>query len=393
MSFLQQLPFTLPPPAEGQPDVLIIAGEHSGDQHAALMVSGLKQLYPQARIAALGGASLSAAGAQLLFDLTAFSVVGIIEVLKNYSFFKDLFDKVFVWIEKYRPRHICFIDYPGFNLRLAERLFKAGLSRKGGGEIGTLYYISPQVWAWKGKRRFKMARWLDALGVIFPFEVDFFKDVDLAVSFVGHPFVAKGFHLPISYDAKAPVLLLPGSRRIAVTRIFPIMLAAFEQVLKERPEEQALVLYPSTDVHELLKNLMAKKLNLNDKVTLVSDENPIAGKAVLTSSGTMSLACALAGLPGAIVYRAHPLTYLFGRLLVNVPFLGIANLILENPIYPEFIQRRAKAKQLALEIKDSIESKQRINATRQAADQLYAQLSKTEAINAESWLCKHVFKN
>ena len=357
------------------------------------MLVGLKQLYPQAKVAALGGKSLNTAGAQVLFDLTAFSVVGLMEVLKNYRFFKDLFDKIFAWIKEYQPRHICFIDYPGFNLRLAKRLFKAGLTCQSGGPIGTLYYISPQIWAWKGKRRFKMARWLDALGVIFPFEVDFFKDTSLAVTFVGHPFAEEGFQLPVVYNVKAPLLLLPGSRCAAVARIFPIMLAAFECLLKKRPDEQALVLYPSTEVYELLKKLIAKRPHLKGRVKLVSDGDPIAGKAVLTSSGTMSLACALAGIPGAIVYRAHPLTYIFGRLLVKVPFLGIANLILENAIYPEFIQGRAKAKRLAAEISTSIDSIDRVNMTRQASDQLQAKLSQGETISAASWLYQHVFKD
>ena len=205
-----------PAPVEGPPDLLIIAGEHSGDEHAAHLVAELKSRHPELKVACLGGLHLEAAGAQLLFDMTAVSIVGFVEVLKHYNFFKALFEQTVDWIERYRPKKICFVDYPGFNLRLAERLKELGLSRKGGGPIELSYYIGPQVWAWKAKRRFKMARTLDRLGVIFPFEVDCFKDTDLPVEFVGHPFVRSNYELPFVYDPSAPVLLLPGSRSTPV---------------------------------------------------------------------------------------------------------------------------------------------------------------------------------
>ena len=159
--------------------MLIIAGEHSGDEHAAQLVADMRVTNPDLNVACLGGARLAAEGAQLLYDLTAVSIVGFVEVAKHFRFFKKLFDQTFDWIERHRPKHICLVDYPGFNLRLAEQLFKRGLSVKGGGTIGISYYIGPQVWAWKAKRRFTMARILDRLGVIFPFEVECFTDTDL----------------------------------------------------------------------------------------------------------------------------------------------------------------------------------------------------------------------
>ena len=113
----------LPPPEGGQPDLLVIAGEHSGDQHAALMVADLKSQFPNLNIVAMGGEKLRLAGAQLLMDLTHHSVVGFLEVVKSYTFFKELFEAIIKWIKTYKPRHLCLVDYPGFNLRLAERLF------------------------------------------------------------------------------------------------------------------------------------------------------------------------------------------------------------------------------------------------------------------------------
>jgi len=163
---------SLPPPAGGAVDLLIVAGEHSGDEHAARVVRELRAKNPQLRICALGGPELAQAGAQLLHDLTATSVVGFVEVLKHYAFFKALFEATLRWVAQHRPRAVCFIDYPGFNLRLAAQLRTRGLSVKGGGPVKLLYYISPQIWAWKPKRRFAMARDLDAMAVIFPFEPD-----------------------------------------------------------------------------------------------------------------------------------------------------------------------------------------------------------------------------
>lgn len=125
--------FQLPPPAAGRVDLLVIAGEHSGDQHAAMMVRELRAKRPDFFVAALGGPELAKAGAQLLHDLTASSVVGLVEVLRNISFFRALFDETLCWIEKYRPRAVCFVDYPGLNLRLAKALRERGLSVKGGG--------------------------------------------------------------------------------------------------------------------------------------------------------------------------------------------------------------------------------------------------------------------
>ncbi len=160
-------------------DVLVVTGEHSGDEHGARMVRELRAKQPGVTVAALGGPALAAAGAQLLYDLTESSVVGFVEVLKNLPKFRALFAETLRWITEHQPRAVCFIDYPGFNLRLAAALRERGLSVKGGGKIKTLYYISPQIWAWKAKRRFSMARELDALAVIFPFEVGCYADTTL----------------------------------------------------------------------------------------------------------------------------------------------------------------------------------------------------------------------
>lgn len=382
------LPFApdFPAPTDGPPDLLVIAGEHSGDEHAAHLVAGLKARKPNLKVACLGGEKLQAAGAQLLYDLTSVSIVGFVEVLKHYKFFKALFNRTLDWIERYRPKQICFVDYPGFNLRLAEQLHQRGLSKKAGGEIELSYYISPQIWAWKAKRRFKMAELLDRLGVIFPFEVDCYKDTDLPVEFVGHPFVQPGHDLSFVYDAAAPVLLLPGSRSAAVGRIFPVLLDAFARALNSNPDLRAQVIYPSRQILEQLRGILATYPKLQDKVTFNANEaKGIPASAVLMSSGTMSLAVALSGIPGAIAYRLNPLSYWMGRYLVKVRYIGIANLLLNRPLHKEYIQGAATANKLAAEILQA-QSKQAEAKAMQGADELRQLLQTDSEASAVDWL-------
>ncbi|PHX84833.1 MAG: lipid-A-disaccharide synthase [Opitutia bacterium] len=375
------LPFRLPAPEGGPVDVLIIAGEHSGDEHAAQLVRDVRAAQPTLRFAALGGPELSGAGPQLLFDLTASSVVGLVEVLKNYSFFKALMEETLRWIGEHRPRAVLFVDYPGMNLRLAAALRERGLSVKGGGTIKTLFYISPQIWAWKDKRRFTMARDLDALAVIFPFEVACYADTTLPVNFVGHPFLAVDYVPPVRYDPSGPILLLPGSRKQAVGRIFPVLLAGYAEFLRGGGDRDAVAVYPS---EEILAELHAA--GPSKPVKLVPTGTLVSASVVLTSSGTMSMHCALAGIPGAIAYRANFLTYLLGRMLVKIEFLGIANLLLKAPMYPEFIQDAATPPALAEQLRSGLEDPaRRVRTTAQAAE-LRALLERPTGGTAGAWL-------
>lgn len=372
--------FVLPPPESGPADLLIVAGEHSGDEHAARMVRGLLRLEPGTRVAAIGGPALQAAGAQLLHDLTASSVVGLAEVVRHLGYFRAIHDAALRWIETHRPRAVCLVDYPGMNLRLAEAMRRRGISRQGWGKVRTLYYISPQIWAWKGARRFEMARDLDAMAVIFPFEVGSYADTALPVEFVGHPFVAEDFHPAVRYDPDGPVLLLPGSRRQPVRRIFPAILAGFRAL----GEREAVVLYPSREIGSELDGLLAGGPGGIRLVPAGTDS--VGAAAVLTSSGTMSMQCALAGIPGAIAYRANPMTYFAGRWLVGVPYLGIANLLLEEPMYPEYIQSAATPAALARELRSALtDPERRVRAAAQA-DRLRTLLSVPARQTAAEWV-------
>ena len=381
----------LPPPAGGRPDVLVVAGEHSGDEHAARMVRGLRAARPELRVCALGGPLLAAAGAQLLHDLTASSVVGLVEVLRHYGYFRALFRETVAWVERHRPRAVCFVDYPGFNLRLAAALHARGLTTQGGGPIRALYYISPQVWAWKAGRRFTMARHLDALAVIFPFEVRTYADTALPVEFVGHPFAAPDYAAPVRYDADGPVLLLPGSRRQAVTRIFPALLAGYAEFARSHPGRAAVALHPSAEIRAVLAAIRDRiPLPAAGRVELAPTGTPVGAAAVLTSSGTMSMHCALAGIPGAIAYRANPVTYLLGRWLVQVPYLGIANLLLGEPMNPEFLQGAARPDRLARELAACLDDPARRARCADQARRLQVVLHQPATGTAADWLARHL---
>ena len=361
---------------EGGVDVLFIAGEHSGDEHAARVVRALRARRPQLRIAALGGPALREAGVSLLFDMTRFSAVGLVEVLAHYGFYRKLFARTLDWIRRHRPRLVCFVDYPGFNLRLAGKLRDEGLSRCGGGEIALCFYISPQIWGWKAGRRFKMARTLDSVGVIFPFEVECYRDTSLEARFVGHPFVSPEYTAPVRNAMAGPVLLLPGSRPKAVRKIFPVLLKAWRLFCRTHPGCEAVVLHPGEPVRGVLAAQLERNADLAGSVRLVERGGGVQeASATLTSSGTMSLSLALAGIPGAIVYRANALTWLVGRQLVKgVEYLGIANILLQRAAWPEYLQEDAHPAALAARLAACIEDPAVALAAQEDAAALYAML-------------------
>ena len=309
----------------------MVAGEPSGDLHASVLVRELKVRHPNLSVCAVGGANLQQAGAHLLFNMMSLSVVGLAEVLKHYGTFVRLLQWLVRWVRVYQPKVVCLVDFPGFNLRFAQALYRAGLSKKAGGSTYIYGYIAPQIWAWKARRRFKIARWFDALGVIFPFEVDCFADTNLKVNFVGHPLLQQ--KNPFRYDPNGSLLLLPGSRLGAVTRIFPLLKEAFGYLKKNRPSLRAVVPFPNDNVGSYIKK------NLSPDMTtcpLSKLDTGVCG--ALMSSGTASLQVALAGVPGVVAYRAHPMTFFFGKRLVKVPYLTMANVLLKEEFYPEILQ-------------------------------------------------------
>ena len=362
-------------------DLLVIAGEHSGDNHAALFVRQLKERHPQMNICAVGGPALKEAGAHLLFDLTQYAVVGLVETLKHYRFFKTLLDWIVQWVRVYKPKTICLVDFPGFNLALAKKLYQKGLSLKSGGTIFVCQYIAPQIWAWKAKRRFAIAKYIDHLGTIFPFEKDCFRDVHLDVQFVGHPLLET--KNPFHYDAQGPLLLLPGSRISAVKRVYPILAGAFRQLKALHPNLVACIPTPNEEIYNYLSKHIEKGIFLS-KLSEVHSGFSCA----LMSSGTASLQVALAGIPGVITYRANPVTFFVGKNLVKIPYLSMANILLNRPMYTECLQNiHDQASVVALQA-EVILSTQELSRQKflEDARALYHLLSAQQIFTVTDWI-------
>ncbi len=377
------LTFPLPAPTGGRVDLLIVAGEHSGDEHAARMVRELRAKRPEIVVCALGGPRLAAAGAQLLADLTTGSAMGF-AVLRRVGYYFSLIAAIVRWVAEHRPRAVCFVDSSGLNLRIAKRLFEQGLSAKAGGPTKALYYISPQIWASRAKRRFTMAQHLDGVAAIFPFEAAAYSDTTLPVQFVGHPFLATDHVSPVAADPAGPVLLLPGSRQQLVARIFPVLLEAHRLSAVARA---AVVLYPSDEIRRALE---AARPPPAVRLQPTTGGGVVGASAVLTVSGTMSMQCALAGIPGALAYKTDALTYFLGRRLVQVSHIGIANLLLGEPMYPEYIQNAATAPALAAELRASVEDPARRARTTAQAERLRALLDVPATGTASDWLARHL---
>ena len=381
------------PPSHSKVDLLIIAGEHSGDELAAHMVQNLLEKNPHLKVAALGGNKLRESGAELVFNMVDHSVMGLVDVIKNYSFLKGLFDNTLNWIKKYQPKHICFVDYPGFNLRLAKSLKEMGLSQKGGGTIGLHYYVSPQIWAWKSQRRFKMAKILDSLGVLFPFEKDCYLDTDLPVTYLGHPFAEKDYPLPVEYDSNGVILLLPGSRIKSIEVIAPTILEAFRKISAEDDSLSAVILYPSLAVEVCLKSILETYPDLSDKVSLLWNfSQKLKVKGAIMSSGTISLSMAIASIPGVIIYKLSKLNYWMLRMLIKVRFIGLANLILDQSIYPELLQKEARVENIVNHFTPYLNQQESIDNFMDASNVLKYKLIDEREKSASEWIAEQILK-
>ncbi len=323
--------------------LFVIAGETSGDTHAAALLSDLRTLHPDLRLSGLGGPKLHALSPDIDDWTHDAAVVGLWDVLRRYGYFREKFRATRARITREKPDAVLFVDYPGFNLRLARALQSIRPGTK------LLYYISPQVWAWNRARLPRMARWLDRMFCIFPFEKDLYEKSGLHTEFVGHPMAAQSEILGDETRDANLLALLPGSREREVRKIFPPMLAAAKIVLARRPQ----TVFASAASSEKLQHLMqamAAQAGVGCAIGLRNARELMqTASAGLVASGTATLEAALHGLPYALVYKVSPLTYLAGRAVIKVPHLGMANLLAGKEIVQEFIQQNATPANLATE--------------------------------------------
>ncbi|MDH3251476.1 MAG: lipid-A-disaccharide synthase [Ignavibacteria bacterium] len=317
--------------------MLIVAGEASGDLHGSGVVRELRKRIPSLEIFGIGGDRMRGEGMELLYHITAMSFMGFAEVVRNIRFIRSVEQRIARELSQRRPDVVVLIDYPGFNLRLARRARRAG--------IKVLYYISPQVWAWHKSRVHKMRSCIDTMKVVFPFEVDIYRDAGLDVEFVGHPLVEhigsslsrEEFrrHYRIAPDKKL-LALVPGSRAQEISTIFPTMIRVAENLRTALDVEVAVGVAPNLGVEALQAYLpQASPIRCVEHATY--DLMAHADAAIVTS-GTATLETGWFGTPMAVVYKTSPITFFIGRMLVDVANIGMVNIVAGKTVVPEFIQ-------------------------------------------------------
>ena len=330
---------------------MIVAGEASGDIYGADLVREAVKLAPDLHFFGIGGARMREAGALTLVDSGDMAVVGLVEVIKHFDVISSAFRKLKQIILTDPPDLLILIDYPGFNLRLAKVAKKAG--------IKVLYYISPQIWAWRQGRVKKIAGLVDHMAVILPFEAPFYQKAGVPVTFVGHPMLDLA-NVTLDHSAAAAsfsldpsrsiVGLFPGSRRNEIERLLPEIIAA-AVILKERfPGIQFILPRASTlQSDDIVPLLTAAGL----EVTITRDrihDMIRACDAVISVSGTVTLEIALVGTPMVIIYKLAPLTYQLAKRLVKVPNIGLCNIVAGETVVRELIQNQATPSAIADEI-------------------------------------------
>jgi lipid-A-disaccharide synthase len=319
---------------------MLIAGEASGDTLGAELVKALHAEPGGEHFIFLGagGPKMAASGVDLAFDLSAHAVVGLWEVVKNYGKFRGFFHELLALAQQRQPDYIVLIDYPGFNLRFAKALKKVNCRAK------IVYYVSPQIWAWHESRVHQIARDIDLMLAIFPFEKDWYaqRKPEFKVEFVGHPIVDRYGARPQHEQNDKTLLLLPGSRVRELKKHLPVMIAAARRLESDQGLRVEMVV-PSDALKQLAVNAGAGQFRV--QVGGLAEALSRATVAI-ASSGTVTMECAWFGVPTIVLYKTSWSTYALGRRFIRVKYLAMPNLLADRQIYPEFIQNDASAKNL-----------------------------------------------
>jgi lipid-A-disaccharide synthase len=327
--------------------MMIVAGEVSGDHHAALMLAELKKMAPISSFG-VGGDELKAQGMEILYHTKEMAFLGIAEVLKHLPFIKKAHTHLLEKALAERPDAVILIDYPGFNLRLAKSIKKMN--------IPVIYYITPQVWAW-GKRRIKkIKKYIDKLLVIFPFEKDFYAAYDIDSEYVGHPIVDKQFDVAQKpgKDRKLTNIigLLPGSRKQEIENLLPKMIETAHILYANNHIKKAVIIkVKNIELSEYEKYIGAEHHFISIIEKPISEVVPQLD-AALIASGTATLEAGYLGLPMIIVYKVSQLTYFMGKLLVKLPYIGLVNIVAQKELAIEMIQNKFNPKMAAKEMED-----------------------------------------
>ena len=332
--------------------VVIVAGESSGDLYGAKLVEAMSSLAPQVEFYGIGGSEMEKRKVNLLFSSSELAVVGVTEVLEKIGHIWRAWRKMKSFIRDNRPHLAVLIDYPGFNLRLA-KVFKANA-------VPVLYYVSPQVWAWRAGRIKKIARRVAKMAVILPFEAPLYEQAGVDVEFVGHPLLDildQGLtrekarrQLGIVADALF-IGLLPGSRGREVKSLLPPLLGAAEILAADFPRSRFMIPLASTIGSDMVQGYIVGSGLPIEIVEGRTFEVMKAADLLLMASGTATLEGAIAGCPMVIIYRLSPLSYLIGRMLVKIKCFGLANIVVGRKVVPELLQGEVTPHRIALEAK------------------------------------------
>ena len=322
----------------------MLAGEPSGDLHGAALARSLRAKWPRARLLGTGGERMAAAGVECMAGLDQLAVMGFAEVVRHLGFFRRLMHRVCDAMHRHAVDLVIPIDYPGFNLRVARYARRAG--------IRVLYYIAPQVWAWRPSRARRLAADTDHVAVILPFEVGFLRQAGARATFVGHPLLelehtvaGRGHYCRLhDLDPARPLLaLFPGSRRQELDRHVELFAAAARRLEEARPGLQPVVARAPGLPRSACEGMAATVVE--DGVSLLHH-----ARAAVVKSGTATLEAALAGVPFATAYRTHPLTFALARRLVRVDHIAMPNLVAGRRVVPELVQLEATPARLVREL-------------------------------------------
>jgi lipid-A-disaccharide synthase len=354
---------------------MIVAGEASGDIYGADLVQQAHLLDPGLRFFGIGGVRMRESGVATLVDSSDMAVMGLVEVLSHFGVISAAFRKMKRILQEDPPELLILIDYPGFNLRLADVAKNAG--------VKVLYYISPKVWAWKAGRVRAIAASVDHIAVIFPFEVPLFEKAGVPVSFVGHPLLdlvdvkisrddaAAGFGLD---PLRKIVGLFPGSRRSEIERILPTILESARCVRQQFPDVQFVLPLASTlQDSDVLPQLAAAGIPAIITRERIHDLIR-ACDAVISVSGTVTLEIALIGTPMVIIYKLAPLTYMLAKRLVKIEHIGLCNIVAGETVVKELIQQDANPAGISAEIVKILENVLYANEIRQKLSAVRSQL-------------------
>jgi lipid-A-disaccharide synthase len=330
--------------AVAAPRILFVAGENSGDQHAARLIAHLLQLEPQAQCFGFGGVAMERAGMRLDENLAQkMPVIGLSQALRHYNRLKALLVRAEAILDSERPDAVVLVDYPGFNLRLAQAAAQRG--------IPVIYYISPQIWAWHKSRMAIIAQSVRLMLVILPFEERIYRQAGVPVTYVGHPLAddnqplrpAAEVRTMLGIAPEAKVIgILPGSREPEIVRHLEAMLGAARLIARRLPESVFVLPRAETVSRQLIVKYCARFPDVPLRLAETDHRSVRAAmQFALCKSGTSTLELALLGVPMVIIYRVSWLTELMARAVLRIPWIGLVNIVANEEVAPELLQRRA----------------------------------------------------